>query len=155
MHLRLLPATLVVAALAALVAASPAPAHAQLRVDPGVVIDGKVGLRVYVTLHDEEDPYVPVTDHRMLLVGPGADTTVARTDDAGVIIALVPPGDYRLTSAEEVHWRGRSYRWDSAVRVRPDMRIVDLGPDDAVRQSGSAAGARASSVSPATYRRAP
>lgn len=146
MHLRLLaPALLAAASLAA-----GDPAHAQLRVDPGVVIDGKVGLRVYVTLHDEFDPYVPVTGHRMTVIGSSADTTVARTDDAGVINLLVPPGDYRLLSKQPVRWHGELYRWDFVVRVRPDMRVVDLGPRNALRESGSAV-----TAVPAAFRTSP
>jgi hypothetical protein len=150
MHLRRL---LRPALLAAALLAARAPAHAQLRVDPGVEIGGKIGLRVYVTLYDEADPYVPVTGHRMTVFGPKADTTVARTDGAGVITLLVPPGDYRLVSAQPVRWHGDLFRWDFVVRVRADMRVVDLGPRNAVRERGAAAAA--SAAVPVSLRAAP
>lgn len=146
MHHRLL----VPALLAATLLAAGTPAHAQLRVDPGVVIDGKVVLRVYVTLHDDSYPYAPVTGHRMTVIGPNDDTTVARTDDAGTITLLVPPGDYRLISTRAVRWHGALYRWDFVTRVRPDMRVVDLEPRNALRESGSSA-----ALSPAVFRPSP
>jgi hypothetical protein len=131
------------AALAVLV--PPRSASAQLRVDPGVVVEGQVGVRVYVTLSDEDVPYVPVSQHRMTMTGDEGDTRVVRTDDAGVITLLARPGEYRLTSAEPVSWRGSVYRWDVRVRVRRDMRLVELDPRNAMRESSTrVAGARTS-----------
>jgi hypothetical protein len=118
---------------------APASAAAQPRVDPGVVIEGQVGVRVYVTLNDEDIPYVPVTQHRMTMTGNDGDTIVVRTDDAGVITVLARPGEYRLTSSEPVSWRGTTYRWDVPVLVRRDMRLIDLRPRNAIRDGQTAA----------------
>lgn len=123
-------------------AAPAAAARAQVRGDPGVVIDGRVGVRIYVTMRETEAPYsyYPVADHRLAIAradAPG-DTTVVRTDGAGVANVWLPPGDYRLTSAEAVSWRGTIYRWALPLYVRPDMRVVDLEPTNALRSSAAA-----------------
>ena len=118
---------------------SPASAAAQPRADPGVVIEGQVGVRVYVTLTDEEVPYFPVTQYRMTMTDADGDTIVVRTDDAGVVTLLARPGTYRLASSHPVTWRGTTYRWDVPVLVRRDMRLIDLGPRNAMRDGQTAA----------------
>ena len=138
MYTPLLPALLA----AVCVALPLTPALAQVRADPGVVIEGQVGLRVYVTLSDEEVVYFPVVRHRMTLTSAAGDSLPVRTDDAGVIALLVPPGEYRLTSSRPLIWRGTTYRWDIPVIVRADMRLVDLGPRNAIREGRAAAALR-------------
>ena len=119
------------AALLALLLAA-APAGAQLRADPGIVINGLVTVRVHVTLYDLDTPYVPLTRFRLVLLGPQRDTTVLRTDDAGVATIGRRPGTYRLVSETPVLWKGASYRWDVPVVVRPHMGVVDLAPQNAI-----------------------
>ena len=119
--------------------AAPGSAAAQARVDPGVVIEGLVGVRVYVTLSDGEVPYLPVTQLPMTMTGARGDTIALRTDDAGVITVLLRPGEYRLASSAPVVWRGTTYRWDVPVLVRRDMRLVDLDPRNAIRERQTAA----------------
>lgn len=119
------------AALALLLAA--APARAQFRADPGIVIDGRVTVTVHVTLYDLDAPYVPLTRYRLVLHGPppGRDSTVLQTDDAGVVSVGVPAGSYRLVSETPVRWKGATYQWDLPVAVRPYMGVVDLNPRNA------------------------
>lgn len=106
---------------------------AQFRADPGAVINGKVIVTTYVTLGDLDEPYVPLTRYRLLLHGPQRDSTVLRTDDAGVVSVAVPPGNYRLVSSVPFTWKGQTYRWSLPVTVRPGMSVVDLTVNNAVR----------------------
>ena len=80
-------------------ALSPLRAGAQLRADPGIVINGRVAVRVYVTLSDDETAYAPIAGVSLRFFRTTADTTVSvRTDDAGTATALLSPGEYRLMS---------------------------------------------------------
>jgi hypothetical protein len=124
---RVLPATV-------LLLLATAPARAQFRADPGIVIDGRVTVTVQATLFDLESPYVPLARYRFLLVGPQRDTTTVLTNDAGVASIGLPAGSYRLHSDVPVAWKGAVYRWDLPVLVRPYMGPVDLTPKNAVVQ---------------------
>ena len=115
------------AALLALLLAA-APAGAQFRADPGVVVNGLVTVTVHVTLYDLDTPYVPLPRYRLVLHGPQRDSTVLQTDDAGVVSIGRLPGTYRLVSQTPVVWKGAIYRWDLPVTVRRNMGVVDLNP---------------------------
>ena len=108
-----------------------APARAQFRADPGIVINGLVTVTVQVTLFDLDAPYVPLTRYRLVLLGP-RDSTVLQTNDAGVVSIGRPAGTYRLVSQTPVLWKGATYRWDLPVVVRPYMGAVDLTPKNAI-----------------------
>jgi hypothetical protein len=99
---------------------------AQIRLDPGVVIDGKVVVRVYVTLHDDQTPYYPVGGLQLRFVRSPRDTVNATTDDAGTATTLLSPGEYRLLSAREVIWKGNRYSWSLPVSVKAGMPTIDL-----------------------------
>jgi hypothetical protein len=111
--------------------AVPALAGAQVRADPGTVIDGRVAVRVYVTLSDDDTPYAPIGGVRLRFFRTTADTAIAlRTDDAGTATVILAPGEYRLVSSSPVDWKGallvehahRRARWD------PDHRAdVSIG----------------------------
>lgn len=133
-------AALIGLALAVGIASSVA---AQVRADPGVVIGGKVAVRVNVTLADDETPYYPVRGLPIRFTRPPGDTVVGRTDDAGVVTVLLTPGEYRLESPRPVDWNGRRYVWSMPVRVRPDMPAVDLARGNArIESAGNASGTR-------------
>src|SRR5512147_285410 len=101
------------------VVARSAPLAAQLRADPGTVINGRVAVRVTVTLSDDETPYAPIGGVSLRFFRTTADTTVAaRTDDAGTATVLLPPGEYRLMSTSPVDWKGTRYSWSQLVQVR-------------------------------------
>ena len=110
---------------------SAAPARAQFRADPGIVVNGLVTVTVHVTLYDLDSPYVPLTRHRLVLHGPQRDSTILQTDDAGVVSIGRRSGTYRLVSQSPVLWKGATYRWDVPVVVRPYMGVVDLNPRNA------------------------
>lgn len=135
---------LVLAAAVCATCATPAAVAAQVRSDAGVSIGGQVAVKVYVTLADEETPYFPVARHRLVFYRGLGDSTVVRTDDAGVAEGLLPVGDYRLVSTEAVSWRGATYRWNVPLQVRRGMSVVDLTAKNATLVPGVASVAAAS-----------
>jgi len=98
----------------------------QIGLAPGVVIDGKVVVRVYVTLHDERTSYFPVGGVELRFLRSGTDSVIAKTDDAGTVTTLLRPGDYRLTSRRDGLWTGYQYSWSLMIRVMPGMPVIDL-----------------------------
>jgi hypothetical protein len=102
------------------------PVVAQVRADPGVVIGGRIAVRVNVTLADEETPYSPVRGIRLAFTRPASDTVFARTDEAGVVTVLLPPGNYTITAPAAYQWKGAWYRWSVPAVVRADMLAIDL-----------------------------
>lgn len=135
--------------LAVIVTSLPGAVRAQqIRMTPGVEIGNKVVVRVNVTLFDKDDPYVPVADHLMALIGPGGDTTTVTTDEVGTATALVKPGAYTLASLRSAAWRGRRYRWSVPVTVRPGLAPVALTPENATLVRQFAVEARADTAPP-------
>lgn len=103
-----------------------APVAAQVRADPGVVIGNRIAVRVNVTLADEETPYYPVRGLRLAFAGASPDTVTGRTDEAGVLTVLLPPGQYVVSTVDPFTWKGVPYAWSVPVRVRADMPPVEL-----------------------------
>ncbi|HEU4565799.1 MAG TPA: hypothetical protein VFS05_14160 [Gemmatimonadaceae bacterium] len=123
------PAVLILAA-----AALPGTSPAQVRFVPGAVVDGKVVTKVVVTLFDEETRYHPVDSLRMALIrtdSARADTTLLTTDQVGVVVALLPAGDYTLESLAAVPWKGKLYRWYVPLRIEYGIDAIDLTPGNA------------------------
>jgi hypothetical protein len=96
------------------------------RATPGAVIDGKVVVRVYVVLRDEVTPYHPVSGLELRFYRNANDSTIAVTDAAGTVTALLPEGEYRLVSARAAVWKGLRYSWSIPLIVRPGMPAIDL-----------------------------
>jgi len=99
---------------------------AQERADPGVVIGNRIAVRVNVTLADEDTPYSPARDLALAFARAGADTVVARTDDAGVITVLLARGDYVVSTQRPYQWKGSWFTWSVPISVREDMPAVEL-----------------------------
>jgi len=117
-----------------LLSLSPLRAGAQLRADPGIVINGRVAVRVYVTLSDDETAYAPIAGVSLRFFRTTADTTVSvRTDDAGTATALLSPGEYRLMSTTPVDWKGGRYSWSRLVQVRAGLPTIELNAISAQR----------------------
>ena len=141
--------TIGISLIATLLAAATAPVPAQVRADPGVVIGNRIAVRVNVTLADEDTPYSPARDLALAFSRAGADTVVARTDEAGVITVLLPKGDYVVSTRQPYQWKGRWFTWRVPISVRADMPAVELNRANArVDQQGapverSAAGGQA------------
>lgn len=121
---------LTTAALAAVLLAPP-PVTAQVPLDPGRVVAGKVVVKVYVTLSDELTPYHPLTGFQLRFFRGPTDSVAVLTDDAGVVLASFPPGEYRLVSGRPYEWRGVRYSWSMPIEVRPGMGVVELTPANA------------------------
>jgi hypothetical protein len=113
-----------------------APLRAQVRADPGVVIGGRIAVRVNVTLADEDTPYSPVRGLTLAFTRPASDTVLGRTDEAGVVTVLLPPGSYTVTAPTSYPWKGAYYTWSVPIAVRPDMPAIDLSRTNA-RVSGT------------------
>ena len=117
-------------------AAVHGPLEAQgVRADPGTVINGRVAVRVYVTLSDDEVAYAPIARVNLRFFRTTADTVVAvQTDDAGAATALLPPGEYRLMSTAPVDWKGARYSWNQIVQVKAGLPTVELKASTAERE---------------------
>lgn len=105
---------------------------AQVRADPGVVIGNRIAVRVNVTLADDETPYSPIRNISLAFTRAGADTVVARTDEAGVITVLLPRGDYVVSTRQPYQWKGSWFTWSVPITVRRDMPAVELNRANAV-----------------------
>ena len=123
-------ATLAISLVASLLVATPV--LAQLVPQPGQVVDGKVVVKVQVTLSDDAVPYHPLARYGLRLFRSPTDSVVLRTDDSGVLQFSIVAGEYRLVSAEPIDWRGNRYRWSVPITIRPGMPLVDLTPQNAV-----------------------
>jgi hypothetical protein len=110
-----------------------APASAQVRADPGVVIGDRIAVRVNVTLADEDTPYYPVRNLMLAFTRPASDTVTARTDEAGVVTVLLTPGQYTVATVAPVSWKGEWYSWTLPVAVRADMPAVEFSGSNARR----------------------
>lgn len=114
-----------------------APLAAQVRADPGVVIGNRIAVRVNVTLADEETPYSPVRGLALAFTRATSDTVIGRTDEAGVVTVLLPPGNYTVSTTRPYEWKGSWYAWSVPVGVRADMLAVELSRNNArVERSG-------------------
>ena len=108
------------------------PASAQVRADPGVAIGNRIAVRVNVTLADDETPYSPVRNISLAFTRAGADTVLARTDEAGVITVMLPRGDYVVSTVQPYQWKNSWFTWSVPVTVRRDMPAVELNRANAV-----------------------
>ena len=100
---------------------------AQVRADPGTVINGRVAVRVNVTLSDDETPYAPIGGVSLRFFRTTADTTIAvRTDEAGTATVLLTAGEYRLMTTSPVDWKGARYSWSQLVQVRAGLPTIEL-----------------------------
>src|SRR5687767_7892361 len=108
-----------------LAAFARAPLGAQLRADPGTMINGRVAVRVYVVLADNDTPYEPMRGVQLRFFRTTADTAVVvRTDDAGAATAMLLPGEYRVMSSSPVNWKGSRDSWNRLVQVRPGLATI-------------------------------
>ena len=124
-----------------------APLAAQVRADPGVVIGTRIAVRVNVTLADEETPYSPVRSLALAFIH-AADTVVGRTDEAGVVTVLLPPGEYVVSATRPYSWKGTWYSWTLPITVKADMPAVELNRANATMDRNGLRVARAEPTRP-------
>jgi hypothetical protein len=132
------------------------PVGAQVRADPGTVINGRVAVRVYVTLWDDETSYAPIRGVNLRFFRTTADTVVVvRTDEAGAATTMLVPGEYRLVSTSPVDWKGSRYSWSELVQVRAGLPTVELTAATAERTlivaEGQAAGPPSTTATGPTF----
>jgi hypothetical protein len=131
---------------------------AQIRREPGLVIDGKVVVRVRVSLRDANTPYDadPIGGMQLRFFRSEVDSIVATTDEAGTLTTLLAPGKYRVVSAGDVVWKGNRYSWSVPISVVEGMSVVELREGNATVVSSSRASAqeRSPSVAPVSGRTA-
>lgn len=140
---------LVIASILAVTAALPLAA--QVRADPGTVINGRVAVRVYVTLSDQEIGYAPMAGVRLRFFRTTADTVVSvQTDAAGTTTVLLLPGEYRVVSTSPVDWKSARYSWNQLVIVRAGMPTLELTAATAERVAVVASASVPGSMSPDT-----
>ena len=141
---------MLVAVAGSMLAAVHAPLMAQgVRADPGTVINGRVAVRVYVTLSDNDVAYAPIGGVNLRFFRTTADTIVAvRTDDAGTAIAMLLPGEYRLMSTSPVDWKGARYSWNQIVQVKEGLPTVELKASTAEREAIVAADTTSTPAAP-------
>ena len=138
----------IVLLIVSLVVGGSAPLAAQLRADPGTVINGRVAVRVNVTLSDDETPYAPIGGVSLRFFRTTADTTISvRTDDAGTVTVLLQAGEYRLISTSPVDWKGARYVWSQLVQVRAGLPTIELTAGVAERTAVAAESATSPSMS--------
>ena len=119
-----------------------APAAAQVRADPGVVIGNRIAVRVNVTLADDDTPYYPVRNLALAFTRPASDTVMGRTDEAGVVTVLLTPGQYTVATVAPVSWKGEWYSWTLPVAVRADMPAIEFSGSNARRGAAAKRAAR-------------
>jgi TonB family protein len=124
-------------------AAFPLGLSAQTEQVPGALVNGRVVVRVLVTLSDSATPSYPVPSHQFHFYRGVRDSTVATTDTTGRATVLLGPGEYRLVSARPFSWRGYEYSWNIPVVVRGGMSIIALRRPDATASSTAAGPNRA------------
>src|SRR5262249_31200503 len=121
-----------------MVAVASAELGAQgVRADPGTVINGRVAVRVYVTLSDDETTYAPIGGVNLRFFRTTSETSVlVRTDQVGSATALLLAGEYRLMSSSPVDWKGSRYTWSQLVQVRSGLPTIELTSATAEKSAG-------------------
>jgi TM2 domain. len=118
----------VLAALAIL----PGSSSAQIHPAGSRSVDGRVYVKVYVTLPNASIRYNPMQDVAVVIYRSRGDSLVIRTDGAGETTFLLESGSYRVVTGEAVTANGVHYQWDMPIDVYPGMAAVDLNPRNAI-----------------------
>jgi hypothetical protein len=120
-------------------------------------VDGRVYVKVYVTLPNASIRYNPMQDVPVVIYRSRGDSLVIRTDGAGETTFLLESGSYRVVTGEAVTANGVQYQWDMPIDVYPGMAAVDLNPRNAI-VAGQGAGEKVAeqpSAGPVSQRPSP
>lgn len=93
-----------------------------------------VPLKIRVIIVDRDLNPKPVPKARIIIKQAGSPTPArfeATTDFDGIAHVSVPPGTYRLISAQPTDFQGKSYNWDVQVTVTESQNAFDLSNDNA------------------------
>ena len=129
-HRRSLLAVLFVLAL------MPCTLSAQIHPAGSPSVDGRVYVKVYVTLPNASIRYNPMEDVPVVIYRARGDSLVIRTDGAGETTFLLAPGSYRVVTGRPVISDGVQYEWDMPVDVYAGMAAVDLNQRNATVARG-------------------
>ena len=124
----------VVASLALL----PCTLPAQIHPAGSPSLDGRVYVKVYVTLPNASVRYNPMRDVSVVIYRSREDSLVIRTDGAGETTFLLAPGSYRVVTGRTVISSGVEYQWDLPIDVYAGMSAVDLNQRNATVVGGGA-----------------
>jgi hypothetical protein len=129
-RLRLFGSTLIV--MAGLFAA----AHVHAQTAAGSLLEnGEIVVKIYVTMNQVGMPSGrPISDFTIAVVAPSGERSTVTTNDAGAAAMRLRPGEYRVVSLKPLEWYGHHYRWDLPLEVREGMHVLDLTPNNAVRE---------------------
>lgn len=122
----------VLAALAIL----PGVAFAQIHPAGSPSVDGRVYVKVYVTLPNATIRYNPMEGVPVMVYRARGDSLVIRTDGAGETTFLLEPGSYRVVTGRPVISDGVQYEWDMPIDVYVGMAAVDLDQRNATGARG-------------------
>ncbi len=103
-------------------------------------MDGRVYVKVYVTLPNASVRYNPMEDVPIVIYRSRNDSLVIRTDGAGETTFLLAPGSYRVVTGRPVISGGVAYQWDMPIDVYAGMPAVDLNQRNAIVSGGVVAG---------------
>ena len=99
-------------------------------------LDGRVYVKVYVTLPNASIRYNPMEGVPVVIYRSRGDSLVIRTDGAGETTFLLEPGSYRVVTGRPVVSNGALYEWDMPIDVYVGMAAVDLNQRNATFVGG-------------------
>ena len=114
-----------------------AAAHVHAQTAVGSLLEnGEIVVKIYVTMNQVGMPAGrPISDLCRCGRDPDpASRSAVTTNDAGVTAMRLRPGTYRVVSLKPLEWYGHHYRWDLPLEVREGMHVLDLTPNNAVRE---------------------
>ena len=121
---------------------------------PGTLLsDGRIVVKVYVTMPQSGLYGHPVAGVHLFAVAPGGGAVETVTDVLGTSAFALAPGPYRIVSTDTVTWQGRRYSWDVPVTVRGGMGVVNLTPSNATSISAATETPRSALPRPRPARR--
>jgi hypothetical protein len=133
-HCRSLLSTLVALTL------TPCTLFAQIHPAGSPSVDGRVYVKVYVTLPNASVRYNPMEDVPVMIFRAKGDSLVIHTDGAGETTFLLAPGSYRVVTGRPVISDGVQYEWNMPIDVYAGMPAVDLNQRNAIVSGGAGAG---------------
>jgi TM2 domain-containing membrane protein YozV len=114
----------------------PGVSAAQIHPAGSQSVDGRVYVKVYVTLPNASIRYNPMEGVPVVIYRARGDSLAIRTDGAGETTFLLEPGSYRVVTGRPVISDGVQYEWDTPIDVYAGMAAVDLNQRNATVAGG-------------------
>jgi hypothetical protein len=93
--------------------------------------DTRTAVRLVVTVSDSATPHAPVPRFILLLYRSTGESVPALTNEHGVAIVRLAPGQYRVTSFQPYVWHGRRFNWSEVITVDGDSGALALNEANA------------------------